>query len=76
MTEFSNKSKGALTLTTAPLTNVSLCMKALSRAMDRPGHLPGMVCFYGPSGWGKSTRKRIISSANQAGLGRRYWRQS
>lgn len=41
--------------TTAPLTNVSLCVRALQRALDRPAHLPGMVCFYGPSGWGKST---------------------
>jgi hypothetical protein len=41
--------------TTAPLTNVSLCSKALLRAIDRPAHLPGFVCFYGPSGWGKST---------------------
>ena len=40
--------------TTAPLHNVALCMKALERAAKRPSHLPGMVCFYGPSGWGKT----------------------
>jgi len=40
--------------TIAPLHNVALCMKALERAMKRPRYLPGMVCFYGPSGWGKS----------------------
>lgn len=38
----------------APLSNVALCVKALERAMSRPEHLPGMVCFYGPSGWGKT----------------------
>lgn len=40
--------------TVAPLTNVSLCAKAMMRAVDRPSHLPGFVCFYGPAGWGKS----------------------
>lgn len=44
-----------LDLTTAPLANVSLCMKAIKRALVRSAHLPGMVCLYGPSGWGKST---------------------
>ena len=41
--------------TVAPLTNVKLCMQALDRAMNRDRHLPGLVCFYGPSGWGKSS---------------------
>lgn len=50
-----HKIKNSLDPTTAPLTNVSLCYKAMGRAMDRPGHLPGLVCFYGPSGWGKSS---------------------
>jgi DNA transposition AAA+ family ATPase len=40
--------------TVAPLTNVGLCSGAVERAMRRPGHLPGMVCMYGPAGWGKS----------------------
>lgn len=40
--------------TVAPLTNVKLCMAALERAMNRDRHLPGLVCFYGPSGFGKS----------------------
>ena len=38
----------------APITNVSLCSKAMMRAVERPLHLPGFVCFYGPSGWGKT----------------------
>ena len=37
-----------------PLTNVELCMQALERAMNREKHLPGLVCLYGPSGWGKT----------------------
>ncbi|AUZ85812.1 AAA family ATPase [Methylophaga nitratireducenticrescens] len=40
--------------TTAPLKNVMLCSRLLQQAINRPAHLPGMVCFYGPSGWGKS----------------------
>lgn len=42
------------TETTAPLKNVLLCNRLLGQAMNRPAHLPGMVVFYGPSGWGKS----------------------
>lgn len=52
----------------ADLTNVGLCVNALSRAIDRPGHLPGMVCFYGPSGWGKS-----IACSRAANLHRAYY---
>ena len=40
--------------TTAPLKNVALCTRLLEQAINRPAHLPGLVCFYGPSGWGKS----------------------
>jgi len=40
--------------TIAPLQNVALCVKALERSVKRPRYLPGMVCFYGPSGWGKT----------------------
>jgi len=43
---------GATTI--APLQNIMLCTKALDRAISRPQHLPGMVVFYGPSGFGKS----------------------
>lgn len=38
----------------APLTNVALCVVALEEAMSRPGSLPGLIGFYGPSGYGKS----------------------
>ncbi|WP_062228780.1 AAA family ATPase [Aureimonas frigidaquae] len=41
--------------TTAPLRNVAMAVSALTRAMERPIHLPGMVVLYGPSGYGKSS---------------------
>lgn len=62
----SKKSNGGMDLTTAPLANVSLCGIALTRAMERPSHLPGMVCFYGPSGWGKTTAATYVSLVNRA----------
>lgn len=52
--------------TVAPLANVSLCVRALERAMERPAHLPGMVCFYGPSGWGKSTAAAYTANRHRA----------
>jgi DNA transposition AAA+ family ATPase len=48
--------------TMAPLTNVGICLKALQRSLARPAHLPGMVCFYGPSGWGKSTAAAYVTN--------------
>lgn len=54
--------------TVAPLTNVSICQRALNRAIDRPGHLPGIVAFYGPSGWGKSW-----AAASAANVKRAYY---
>lgn len=56
------------TATTAPLKNVALCSRALERAINRPGHLPGLVAFYGPSGWGKS-----VSAAYAANKHRAYY---
>jgi len=38
----------------APLANVNLCACALERGINRSANLPGIVCFTGPSGWGKS----------------------
>lgn len=46
----------------APLTNVHLCRKALNRSLERGGHLPGLTCFYGPAGYGKT--KAIAYAAN------------
>lgn len=49
--------------TVAPLVNVHLCRAALRRAMERPDHLPGIITFYGPSGYGKTTA--AIYTANK-----------
>lgn len=38
----------------APLKNVSLCSRAVERALKRDPNLPGIVVHYGPSGFGKS----------------------
>ena len=50
----------------APLANVSLCLAAIGKATHRPRHLPGMVVFYGPSGFGKSTAAAVTSTQTGA----------
>lgn len=50
----------------APLVNVSLCVSTLERAMNRPAHLPGIVTFTGPSGFGKSTAAAIAANRFEA----------
>lgn len=52
--------------TVAPIANVSKCMAALRRAMGRASHLPGLVTFYGPSGWGKSTAASYAANKHRA----------
>lgn len=50
----------------APLANVSICLNAMQRAINRASHLPGMVCLYGPSGWGKSTAAAYVMNETRA----------
>lgn len=50
----------------APLANVALALGALSGAMNRPGHLPGLVVLYGPSGLGKSTAATVATTQLRA----------
>ncbi len=50
----------------ARLANLAICQAALKRAMDRPGHLPGLVVHYGPSGWGKSTAAAYVANQTRA----------
>lgn len=52
--------------TVAPLSNVTICMAAVRRAQQRQGHLPGMITFYGPSGWGKSTAAAYVANKTRA----------
>lgn len=49
--------------TIAPLRNVRAVVTLLERLSNRNFGLPGMACFYGPSGFGKSTG--CIFAANQ-----------
>ena len=52
--------------TVAPLKNVSLAYTAMQRAIERPHHLPGMVAFYGPSGWGKTIAASYVANKTRA----------
>lgn len=38
----------------APLKNVAAFATLLQRMVDRDADLPGLACFFGPSGWGKT----------------------
>ena len=38
----------------APLRNVMLMNALINRGMNRDFDLPGLACFFGPSGYGKS----------------------
>jgi len=52
--------------TTAPLQNVALCTRLLEQAMNRPGHLPGIVAFSGYSGLGKSISAAYAANKHRA----------
>lgn len=52
--------------TIVPLTNVALLAEALERAVNRPQALPGLVVFYGPSGYGKSVAAAQSANAHRA----------
>lgn len=50
----------------ADTANLGLCDIALERALDRTGSLPGMVCLYGPSGFGKSVAATHVACRRRA----------
>jgi len=52
--------------TIAPLKNVAIATNALEKAIKRPRHLPGMICFYGPSGFGKSYSAAFAANKHNA----------
>lgn len=52
--------------TIAPLVNVSLCLQAMNTATERAVHLPGIVCFSGPSGFGKSSAAAFVANKMNA----------
>lgn len=41
-------------------------MGGTERALQRPGHLPGLVVFYGPSGYGKSWAATAVGNHSRA----------
>lgn len=55
----------------ADTQNMALAEIAIERAMSRSTNLPGLVCFYGPSGWGKSIATNTIAQR-----GRGYYVQA
>lgn len=50
----------------APLANISVAERAISRAMGRGVHQPGLVVMNGPSGYGKSMAAAWIAARNRA----------
>ncbi|WP_142850829.1 AAA family ATPase [Telmatospirillum sp. J64-1] len=52
--------------TIAPLRNVAIAMAAMKCAVERPRHLPGMVTFSGPSGFGKSMAAAYVANKFRA----------
>jgi DNA transposition AAA+ family ATPase len=49
-----------------PLRNVTRFTELVERVMKRSYGLPGMACFYGPSGYGKSTAAQFAINRNRA----------
>ncbi|TMV09850.1 AAA family ATPase [Ruegeria sediminis] len=52
--------------TLAPLRNVSSFLTLVRRLHERRHGLPGMGCFYGPSGYGKTTASVFAANEHQA----------
>ena len=52
--------------TLAPLTNVGATLSAMQSAMDRMNGLPGLVCLYGRSGYGKSSAAAYTANKTRA----------
>lgn len=50
----------------AQITNLNLCDIAIERAISRSTNLPGLVCFYGPSGYGKSMAANFVANERRA----------
>jgi len=52
--------------TLAPLRNVSSCLIAMESVVNRPSHLSGMIAFYGPAGYGKTTAAIFVANEFRA----------
>jgi hypothetical protein len=50
----------------APLANIAVAERAISRALGRGMHQPGLVVMHGPSGYGKSMSAAWVTARNRA----------
>jgi len=50
----------------APLANIAVAERAVSRALGRGLHQPGLVVMHGPSGFGKSMAAAWVAARNRA----------
>ena len=59
----------------APLQNVSLVNKALQRVVNRRDHLPGLITFFGPAGFGKTWAAIYAANKHRAYYieAKEYW---
>ncbi|HDR9101571.1 TPA: ATP-binding protein [Burkholderia vietnamiensis] len=60
--DMNSKSVGSI----AQIANLGMCDIAIERAVSRSANLPGLVCFYGPSGWGKSMAANFVANTRRA----------
>jgi hypothetical protein len=61
-----NDQKGAGDKTIAPLRNVALFSELVERVVKRSPGLPGMACFHGPSGRGKTSAATYAANTHRA----------
>ncbi|MGS0980608.1 AAA family ATPase [Burkholderia glumae] len=50
----------------AQIANLALCDIAITRAIQRGKNLPGLVVYYGPSGYGKSISANFVANQHRA----------
>lgn len=60
------KSSNASPTGIAPLANIAVAERAISRALGRGLHQPGLVEMHGPSGYGKSMAAAWVTARNRA----------
>ena len=48
------------------LVNVGILLAATQRTECRPRHLPGVIAFYGPAGWGKTCSAAFVANSLDA----------
>lgn len=66
MKQNSNAVSNASPMGIAPLANIAVAERAISRALGRGMHQPGLVVMYGPSGFGKSMAAAWVTARNRA----------